>query len=173
MNKILSGFLFGLGFSVSCLLIYTAWMFLAVPAFMNAQFSEEWASNSAPEIASKPKSLDMEFTNNFHELSLDEQIAKSTVVLTTKFEKTDSGKYIQVVDEILKKKEGVELYYDVGDKWKTHRGSIYTEENRPLGFVVFMEGSPASMRYSVSYSEDRIGGLGDIPMSLLRDKCSA
>ena len=38
------------------------------------------------------------------------------------------------------------------------------------GEVVFFTGSPAMMQLAMSYSEDRIRGLGDMPLALLREK---
>jgi len=34
-----------------------------------------------------------------------------------------------------------------------------------------MGGNPADMRYSVSYSGERIDGLGGLPLALMREKC--
>ena len=39
------------------------------------------------------------------------------------------------------------------------------------GAVVFFMGSPATMKMAVTYTGDRIHGLGDIPIELLREKC--
>jgi hypothetical protein len=39
------------------------------------------------------------------------------------------------------------------------------------GVVIFFTGSPASMSMSMSFSGDRIHGLGDIPLQLFKQKC--
>ena len=36
-----------------------------------------------------------------------------------------------------------------------------------------MQGNPADMAYATTYSGDRIGGLGNMPFSVLREKVKA
>jgi hypothetical protein len=53
---------------------------------------------------------------NFHELTVDEKIAASSVIAIGSFEKADDGKDRAIISEFLKKEPGVDMYYEVGDE---------------------------------------------------------
>jgi hypothetical protein len=76
-----------------------------------------------------------------------------------------------VLKELLKKDEGVLFHYQVGDEYSP--SSYYPKQgtNYGDGIVIMFAGSPVSMRTAMSYSGDRIGSLGDMPMELFRNKC--
>ena len=172
-NKFISGLVVGFGFSIAVIIsLVIAANYLLPFSFMSEPINS--TSLSSQSISFKDK---FTFIENFDELPLDEQIANSTAIIVTKIEKDTSGKYQSMVTEILKKQEDVEMYYQVGDTYDQHSDfSEYESRNItvPNGFIVFMYGNPARTRYSVSYSEGkRITGLGDIPMALLREKCSS
>lgn len=87
--------------------------------------------------------------------------------LLTSCEK-DGNRYKAIVAEILKPEPDTILYYS-GDEYPTL--SFFPKEGESCGEgqVVFLVGSPASMRSSYSFSGGRIGGLGDMPLSTLRE----
>jgi hypothetical protein len=102
-----------------------------------------------------------------HELPPDQMVARSSVILLTTYQE-EKDKYKAVVSEILKKDPNTVLYYSVGDEFPEL--SFHKEPGVRCGEgqVVFMVGSPASMRSSYSFSGGRLGGLGDMPMTILR-----
>lgn len=170
-NKFVSGLVVGLGFSIALVTVITAWVVLVIPHVVE----------SGPMTVYQSSTTTSTDKNSFHiekfgELPLDEMIANATVILRTEIRKNEQGRYQSVIKEILKQQDGVDFYYKVGDVYNDHSDYNNYEERRitiPNGFIVFMTGSPATMRYSVSYSEnERISGLGDLPLVLLREKCA-
>ncbi len=170
LSKFVSGLVVGLGFSVSVVVVVSLWFFLIVPNFMRSQqITETGTSTSVPIENVYP------YIDNFHELPVEKKIEKSTAIIVTRISKNEDGVYKAIVSEVLKKQDGVELYYRPGDIYDDHSDyNEYEKDNRniPEGFIVFMGGNPAQMRYSTSYSGgNRISSLGDIPMILFREKC--
>ena len=102
-----------------------------------------------------------------HELPPDQMVARSSVILVTTYQE-EKDRYKAVISEILKREPNTVLYYSVGDEYPSL--SFHKEPGVACGEgqVVFMVGSPASMRSSYSFSGGRIGGLGDMPMATLR-----
>lgn len=76
-----------------------------------------------------------------------------------------------VITEFLKKDANVTIYYGMGDEYPS--SSYYPKEKTGYGdgVVIFFTGSPAMIKMSMTYSGDRIHGLGDLPVELLRKKC--
>jgi hypothetical protein len=103
-----------------------------------------------------------------HDLPPDEVVARSSAILLTSYQK-DGDRFKAIVAEVLKQAPDTKLYYAVGDEFPTL--SFYPKEGETCGEgqVVFMVGSPASMRLSYSFDNGRIGGLGDMPLSTLRE----
>lgn len=112
---------------------------------------------------------------HFHEFSLDEKIKQASVIAIATYEPSPDGRIKAVIREFLKKEPNTIIRYKVGDEYAS--GSFYPNEsqrrNTDGGVVVFFVGSPALVQYSVSYSGDRIAGLSDIPVKLLRKKCDS
>ena len=170
LNKFLFGLAFGLGFSLSLVIVLSLWL--------NYDSSPSYMSQSTGPVSSGSITVPYEdkypFIENFSDLPIEEKIAHSTAIVVTNIKKNDEGIYEQKITEILKKQDDVELYYQVGDVYDDHSDyNEYEDKGRfvPKGFIVFMGGSPASMRYSVSHSGDRISSLGGLSMEMLRDKC--
>lgn len=105
---------------------------------------------------------------SLHDLPADQMVAKASVILLTSYE--DVGdRYKAVVAEILKRDPGVELSYSVGTEFPhlsfaKERGQTCGEGN-----VVFLTGNPATMNTSYGFTNGRIGGLGDISITTLRE----
>ena len=88
-----------------------------------------------------------------------------------RFEPTADGRKKAIIRQFLKKAPDTTIYYSVGDEYPV--ASYYPSEG-PMhgdGVIVFFVGSPAEMRMSMSYTGDRIQGLGDIPIELFKKKC--
>lgn len=170
LNKFISGLLIGLGISISFVVVISLYFSFVVPGILDTQ------KISIPgEVVALPTGVDYPYIENFHELPLDDKIANSTAIIVTEISKNENGIYESRVSEILKKRDGVDLYYELGDVYDDYSDySRYEEMNAqiPKGFIVFMAGNPARMRFSTSYSGgERISSLGDIPMVLFREKC--
>ena len=103
-----------------------------------------------------------------HELPPDEMVARSSVILLTSYQ-DEKDRYKAVVAEILKKDPNTVLYYAVGDEYPSLSFQKEKGVSCGEGQVVFMVGSPASMRSSYSFTAGRIGGLGDMPLTTLRE----
>jgi hypothetical protein len=101
-------------------------------------------------------------------LPLDQLVARSTVVLLTSYQ-DDGDRWKAVVAEIVKRDPGVELHYSVGDEYPTLSFAKEKGVTCGEGQVVFMVGNPASMRRSYGFDRGRVGGLGDIQISKLRE----
>ena len=135
---------------------------LAVAIFVNALPSilvYETLRSSASSISGS-SAVDL---NNFDELPVEEKIRRASVIAITKYNKED-GKISAVITAIPKRQANVVFNYKIGDDYA--KGTHYLRPNVSYGDgeVVFFTGSPATMRLSMTYSDDRIRGLGDIPM---------
>ncbi len=95
---------------------------------------------------------------------------KSTAILILRFEEGQHGNYRSIVEEVLKHEQGVELYYGQGEVYEEDSHYSVSDKFIPRRAVVFMQGSPATMSYSTTFSGERIRGLGGISLSLLREK---
>ena len=167
LNKFVSGLVTGLGFSISLIIVLSIW--INHMAHTSVPMTVQDASPTAP-TTENPSHFE-----DFSALSLDEKIAKSTAIFVTTIQKNQAGLYEPRVTEILKKQDDTELYYQVGDTYDDgHDYNRHEREGNPIpkGFIVFMSGNPASMRYAVSHSGDRINTLGGISIELLRKKCA-
>lgn len=169
LKRFFHGVIQGLGFSISVVFVFSVWGYFVANEFISSEpMTIRQSSTTIPIDNNFP------FIENFDELPIEEKINLSTAILVTTIEKNKDGKYQATVVEVLKKEEGVELYYDVGDIYEDRADyDEYEAKKRsvPKGFIVFMGGNPATMRYAVSYSGDRVGGLGNISLALLRKKC--
>jgi hypothetical protein len=135
-------------------------------ATASSSMSSTW-SESRVQLPAEPRE-----EKPFHELPPEEMVARASVILLTS---TEQGKdrTRAVVAEILKQDPDVTLYYSVGDEFPTL--SFYPNEKKGVdcgvgeGEVVFMVGSPASMRTAYGITNGRIGGLADMPLTKLRE----
>ena len=106
--------------------------------------------------------------NGFHELPPEEMVARSSAILLTTYE--DDGKRNKaVIAEILKQDPGVTLYYSAGDEYPMLSFDKQKDMSCGDGQVVFMVGSRAFMASSYGFTNGRIGGLGDMPLTKLRE----
>lgn len=167
LKKFLLGIVFGTGFTIAVLCLYTVWMFYVLPPLLTQNMSSEVTITENTE----KKNL-YPNTPNFHELSVDEMVEKSTAILTVRYEEGENGNYKSIVEDILRKDDGIELYYRVGEVYEEDSHYKITDNHIPKRAIVFMQGSPASMRFSTTFSGERIRGLGGISLSLLKEKCN-
>jgi hypothetical protein len=164
-RKFIEGLAFGAGFAVAFLAV--GW--LGVVAFLPMTFGSR-VINAPTEGTSFPSYSDKLEEMPFHELPVEEQIATASVIALVRYEPAADGKMRAVISEIVKKDPAVTFHYSIGDEYglSSHYprpGTSYGD-----GQVVFFTGSPAMMQLAMSYSGDRIRGLGDMPLALLREK---
>lgn len=103
-----------------------------------------------------------------HELSPEKMVARSSVILLVTY-LPERERFKAVVAEFLKRDPAATLYYSVGDEFTELSYTPKGGETCGEGQVVFLVGSPAEMRSSYSFSNGRIGGLGGMPLTTLRD----
>ena len=163
LKKFIEGLVFGGGFGISFLVLWYFAAYAVTPMFVSSQMDHVFPQQA--EVLHEPG-------KPFHELTLAEQIKQSSVIALAKYETAPDGKMKAVIKEFLKKEPDVTIYYKVGDEYTP--SSYYPKKNTSYGdgLVMFFTGSPAMMRMSMSYSGDRIGGLGDLPLELLKQKCT-
>ena len=106
--------------------------------------------------------------SEFDRLSPEERVHAASVIALAKWQR--SGSTLRcVISEILKQTPDTKFYYKVGDEFS--RGNQHTAENADFGDgeILFFTGSPARLEETVAYRHDRITGLGDMPISVLRE----
>ena len=167
-NKFINGLVFGSGFAIA----FTIIAYLGLTLLTNVKFNEQ--THSVPRSsATSEETLPQQYikpSTSFHELSLEDKIKASSVIALMRYEKSPNGESKTIIKEFLKKDKNVTIYYKVGDEYKN---SNYPKDQKLYGdgVIAFFEGSPARMRFSTTYHGDRIGGLSDLPIELLREKC--
>jgi hypothetical protein len=104
----------------------------------------------------------------FHDWPVKKQIQAASVIAIARYE-TEGKKLKCVISEILKKDPDTDFYYQVGDEYE--RGSHYMSDDTTYGDgqIIFFTGSPASMKYSCSFTGDRVMALGGMPFDELRE----
>lgn len=176
-KKFIEGLVFGCGFAISFVAMWYIAAYLITPLFVASQV-DRTASRPLSEMGNKmqpPPSRSTESHREpevpFHDLALEEKIERSSVIALAKYEPSSDGKMKAIIKEFLKKDPDVKLYYKVGDEYPS--SSYYPKERTSYGdgVVIFFTGSPATMRMSMTFSGDRIRGLGELPVELLRKKC--
>ncbi len=180
LKDIRSGFSFGIGFAIATLIIYYGFSFLYTQFMFPGTFSP---TMSDEEVAEFNKSYEefygeklraTDFVEGFNEMSIDEQIQHSSMIVAGRYIKNDEGLYEAIVEDVLKN-SGVKGYKpgDIADEASTYSLSSYTDNSQR--FLIFYTGGSESrkprMQMSMTFSGDRIGGLKSIPYELFKSKC--
>lgn len=175
LRKFVEGLVFGAGFAISFVAVWYSASFLIPPAFVAPEV-ERGAGAVAPPPGDRAGTVpNAEAPRGpaipFHEQSLDDRIRNSSVIALARYEPAPDGRMKAVVKEFLKRDPDVTIYYDIGDEYPG--ASYYPKTNTSYGdgVIIFFVGSPAEMRLSTSFAGDRIRGLADLPVELLRKKC--
>ena len=175
LKRFTDGLVFGAGFAIAYSVIWLVAAEVLYPVIVSSKL--EKVAEEIPELSSDAKPPQSQSRQSpppapdFHELEIDGQIKQASVIALAKFEPAPDGKKKAIIKEFLKKEPGVTVYYDICDEYES--ASLYPEGNTNYGdgMVIFFTGSPAQMRMSITYYGDRIHGLGDLPVELLREKC--
>jgi hypothetical protein len=178
IKRFIHGLVFGTGFGLAFVaILYIGVTSVILPQVVGPEGSSFSSSSTTDNLfdVSVPKperDSGPELKIPFGELSLEDQIRHSSAIAIAEYKLGTDGKVSAIISDVLKIEEGTTFYYEVGDEY--HDASYYPRPDRSYGdgVVIFFTGSPASMRMSMTYSGDRIGSLGDIPIKLLREKCA-
>lgn len=177
LKKFSEGLVFGGGFAISFITIWYIAAYLVFPMFVASRIEQE-TNTHLSELGADMQPSGRRTTQGvrqpvtpFHELGLEDQIKKSSVIALAKYERAPDGKMRAIIKEFLKKDPTVTIYYNIGDEYPS--ASYYPKDKMDYGdgLVLFFTGSPAMMKMSVTYSGDHIRGLGDLPVELLRKEC--
>jgi hypothetical protein len=164
LKKFAEGLVFGAGFAVSLLAVWWLGLSLFVPVSFGPPPDSARTESTTFSSTYEPEETP------FHELPVEQQIEVATVIALVRYEPAADGKMRALISEILKKDPAVAFRYSVGDEYGEL--SYYPRPGTKYGDggVVFFAGSPPAMRKSMSHSQGRIVGLGDMPLELLRQK---
>ena len=163
----LKGFVFGLGAIAA---VVATWIAFALSTGApSISFSSRSNIPTMP-AASADASVRGAVRRDFGDMTIDEQIASSSVIFITRFEPAEDGRRKAVITEILKSPSDGSFDFEVGDEYA--RLSTYSEDPNEYGdgYVTFMTGDPPDFRMSSNIREERIGGFGGIPLDVLRKK---
>jgi hypothetical protein len=166
LKKFIEGLVFGAGFGIAFFaigLVGTSSMVSMLPTSR---------PNAVPgAMTTTTQQSDEQQGLPFYELPLEERIKQASVIAVARYEAAEDGRMKAVLKEFLKQDDQAAFHYQIGDEYAP--SSYYPKQGASYGdgIVIFFEGSPAIMRSSMSYSGDRIPGLGDMPVELLRVKC--
>ena len=173
LKRFTDGLIFGSGFAIAFIALWYFASFLIYPTFVQSYYDNHTTiENHDAESSHKlPDLKSREPLRPFHELELDDQIKTSSFIALASYQTSSDGKKIAVIKEFIKQDPDSTIYYKVGDEYKP--SSFYPKANQNFSenIIIFFVGSPAIMKLSMTYSGDRIHGLGDIPVELLRNKC--
>lgn len=168
LKKFLDGVLFGSGFSVAALIFsYFGLAYFILPNSEPITYSTPSFGISEPPISSSIPVQEL----SFRELSIDEKIEKASVIAVAEYQLQEDGMYAAIITEILKKDDGVEFFYSIGNEYIQSSYYPAERENRGDGVIMFFSGNPATMHFTTTYRGERITGLADIPIALFRQKC--
>jgi hypothetical protein len=176
MKRLIDGLIFGTGFGLAFMTIaYLAASFFIVPAMIAPQRYEVSHGGSGAETYDIPEIMSGDETRElpFHELPIEDQINYASAIALAEFQPGPDGRMRAIITDILKQEKDVVLYYHVGDEYAD--SSYYPQESvsHGEGLIIFLTGSPAEIKMSMTYSGERIRGLGDMPLKLFREKCES
>lgn len=118
----------------------------------------------SPEL----QSSDERSYEGFHDWPVEKQIAAATVIAVGQ-SKEENGRLKCIISEILKQAPNTVFYYKVGDEYRQASHDVKPGTDYGDGQIMFFTGSPATFRYSASFSHGRARGLGDMPLEKLKE----
>jgi hypothetical protein len=144
------------------------WVF---PDFYLSRFTEaNLKSLSSEKFPQNDQRIIKHTEVSFHDLALEEQIKKSSAIVFAKYQRSDDGRVLAIVDKYLKSPPASEKFLEVGEE---HQASSYypkEKHSRGDGVIILFTGSPATVKMTVSVYDDRVPGYGDITLQMLEDK---
>jgi len=146
--------------------VFVAMYFVAYVPWL--RFS--WNGPESPG-ASQSSASSRSFTphERFYDLPIEKQIEAASVIAIARYQK-EGEKLKCMISEILKRSPNTDFYFKVGDEYPQCSRYPKSNESYGDGQLMFFVGSPAEIRYSTSFFGDRLSGLGEMPIELLRGK---
>ncbi|MEQ1933339.1 MAG: hypothetical protein ABL962_05600 [Fimbriimonadaceae bacterium] len=105
--------------------------------------------------------------NRFHDWPIEKQIQSASVIAIAKWQQTDDLLKC-VISEIVKQAPNTTFHYKIGDEYRSGNQAIRDNTSYGDGQIMFFTGSSATFRFSTTYRNDRIRGMGDMPINELR-----
>lgn len=119
------------------------------------------------EVSSSGAPAFVDGFEKFYELPIEKQIEAASVIAVARYQR-EGDRMKCVITELLKQVPNTKFYYSVGDEYRQCSHYSKPGEDRGDGQIMFFVGNPAQFRYSSSFRGDRLTGLGDMPVDLLR-----
>lgn len=148
---------------------YSVWNFWRV----TGESTTERLTRDSPSSAS-PSSNDSggepEFDDDFSARPIRDKIRLASAILLVEM-KEDAGVHKAVVQEVLKVKPGIRLYYKAGDEYDElshYPGGGCGDCTLTQHSLVFMMGNPATMRFATTFEGDRLASLGGMTIDEFR-----
>lgn len=167
MRKFRDGVIFGTGFGVSFITLWGVFSYFISPHLVTANIQ---AINSEINSFNPPPSSikTLEPSTNFHELNIEQKIEKSSVILLAEYKQAKDGKFRVIIKEFIKAPKDTKFYYSIGEEYEN--SSFYPEKGVGYGEgeIMFFIGSPATLVSSMTHENNRIRGLGNMPIDLIR-----
>ena len=151
-KNFLKGLVFGAGFFIAVITCFYTYIY--------------FVSDTTASITNPLSNI------NWHESSVENRIKTSSVILLVKFVKNSNGELVPVVDEFLKKDEDVTFYYQKGDIYLPLNKTFYEHAHEGKKVLLLFVGANAQNMSSMSVFNDTVGGLGNIPISTIRQMVS-
>jgi len=145
-------------------LVFGAGFFIAVIACFYTYIY--FVSDSTVSITNPLSNID------WHESSVENRIKTSSVILLVEFVKDSNSDLVPIVDEFLKKDKDVTFYYQKGDIYLPLSKTFYEHAHEGKKILLLFVGANAQNMSSMSVFNDTVGGLGDIPISKIRQMVS-
>ena len=148
---------------------YSMWNFWSVTQGTNTERVSHAYPASASASENDPDG-EPEFDNDFSARPIRDKIRLATAILLVEM-KEEAGVHKALVQEVLKVKPGIRLYYKVGDEYDEmshYPGGGCGDCTLTQHSLVFMMGNPATMRFSTTFEGDRLASLGGMTIDELR-----
>lgn len=148
---------------------YSYWNFWRMTDSGTMERSSRSASSSDSPAETTDDS-ESDFDNDFNARPIRDKIRLASAILLVEM-KEEAGVHKALVQEVLKVKPGVRLYYEAGDEYDElshYPGGGCGDCTLTQHALVFMMGNPATMRFSTTFEGDRLASLGGMTIDELR-----
>ncbi|MFT7389323.1 MAG: hypothetical protein ACI8VC_002589 [Candidatus Endobugula sp.] len=162
LNKLLHGFLFGLGFSVAVVLV--SW----------GASSYYFPSNDSRITSNKKEGLSFEKKQKWRETSMSERMPELTGAVLLRFKEEEDNLMAAYVDSVYKKDNTIKIPLVIGDR--VHESDYYIQEfpssNRD-GILIMYIGDPPSEIEGAYIYDDKLVAHGNMPLDIFFKKFKA